>query len=203
MGKAFASPRRLELIDLLAQGPRTVDELAKASKQSAANASQHLQALHGAGVVDRERDGNRVRYALAGDDVLSSGSRCETPPPSRSPRSSARRVTTSARTSRPSTATSCRTAAQRRRRPRRRPPQRGVRGRPHRRRPVRSRSTSSSSTSTSCPATPRWSPTAAVRSARMPTRRSAASDAAGRPARRLEEGWPEWHLAELEEAGAG
>jgi predicted transcriptional regulator len=44
MGKAFASPRRLELIDLLAQGPRSVEELARASGQSTANASQHLQA---------------------------------------------------------------------------------------------------------------------------------------------------------------
>ncbi len=70
MGKAFASPRRLELLDLLAQGPRTVDQLARASKQSVANASQHLQALHAAGLVTRERDGTRVRYALAGDDVL-------------------------------------------------------------------------------------------------------------------------------------
>jgi rhodanese-related sulfurtransferase/predicted transcriptional regulator len=70
MGKAFASPRRLELLDLLAQGPRTVDQLAKASKQSVANASQHLQALHAAGLVARERDGTRVRYQLAGDDVL-------------------------------------------------------------------------------------------------------------------------------------
>ena len=70
MGKAFARPRRLELLDLLAQGPRSVDELAKASKQSTANASQHLQALNTAGLVNRERDGNKVRYALAGDDVL-------------------------------------------------------------------------------------------------------------------------------------
>ena len=70
MGKAFASPRRLELLDLLAQGPRTVDELARASKQSVANASQHLQALHAAGLVTRERDGTRVRYELAGEDVL-------------------------------------------------------------------------------------------------------------------------------------
>src|SRR5919204_1958762 len=70
MGKAFASPRRLELLDLLAQGPRSVDQLAKASKQSVANASQHLQALHAAGLVKRERDGARVRYELAGDDVL-------------------------------------------------------------------------------------------------------------------------------------
>jgi rhodanese-related sulfurtransferase/predicted transcriptional regulator len=70
MGKAFASPRRLELLDLLAQGPRSVDQLAKASKQSVANASQHLQTLHAAGLVSREPEGNKVRYALAGDDVL-------------------------------------------------------------------------------------------------------------------------------------
>ena len=70
MGKAFASPRRLELLDLLAQGPRSVEELARASGQSSANTSQHLQALHAAGVVTRERDGTRVHYALAGDDVL-------------------------------------------------------------------------------------------------------------------------------------
>ena len=70
MGKAFASPRRLELLDLLAQGPRSVDQLAKASKQSIANASQHLQALHAAGLVSREREGNKVHYALAGKDVL-------------------------------------------------------------------------------------------------------------------------------------
>jgi rhodanese-related sulfurtransferase len=70
MGKAFASPRRLELIDLLAQGPRTVEALARASEQSVANTSQHLQSLHAAGVVTREREGLRVRYALAGDDVL-------------------------------------------------------------------------------------------------------------------------------------
>jgi rhodanese-related sulfurtransferase/predicted transcriptional regulator len=70
MGKAFASPRRLELLDLLAQGPGTVDQLARTSKQSVANASQHLQALHAAGLVTRERDGTKVRYALAGDDVL-------------------------------------------------------------------------------------------------------------------------------------
>jgi rhodanese-related sulfurtransferase/predicted transcriptional regulator len=70
MGKAFASPRRLELIDLLAQGPRSVEELARASAQSSANTSQHLQALYAAGIVTRERDGTRVRYALAGDDVL-------------------------------------------------------------------------------------------------------------------------------------
>jgi rhodanese-related sulfurtransferase/DNA-binding HxlR family transcriptional regulator len=70
MGKAFASPVRLELLDLLAQAPRTVEELARASDQSTANASQHLQALHAAGMVTRERDGTRVRYTLAGEEAL-------------------------------------------------------------------------------------------------------------------------------------
>jgi rhodanese-related sulfurtransferase/predicted transcriptional regulator len=70
MGKAFASPRRLELLDLLAQGSRSVEELARVADQSSANTSQHLQALHAAGLVTRRREGLRVRYALAGDDVL-------------------------------------------------------------------------------------------------------------------------------------
>ena len=65
MGKAFASPVRLELLDLLAQAPRSVEELARASGQSTANTSQHLQALRAAGLVERERDGNRVRYSVA------------------------------------------------------------------------------------------------------------------------------------------
>jgi rhodanese-related sulfurtransferase/DNA-binding HxlR family transcriptional regulator len=70
MGKGFASPVRLELLDLLAQAPRTVHELAKASEQSMANTSQHLQALQAAGLVSRQREGTSVRYALAGEDVL-------------------------------------------------------------------------------------------------------------------------------------
>ena len=70
MGKAFASPRRLELLDLLAQAPRTVDELARASEQSTANTSQHLQALYAAGMVTRAREGTSVRYALAGTEAL-------------------------------------------------------------------------------------------------------------------------------------
>lgn len=69
-GKAFASPRRLELLDLLAQAPRGVEELAEESDQSIANASQHLQALHAAGMVTRTREGTRVRYALAGEEAL-------------------------------------------------------------------------------------------------------------------------------------
>jgi rhodanese-related sulfurtransferase len=70
MGKAFASPRRLELLDLLAQAPRTVEELARASGQSTANTSQHLRGLHAAGMVSRAREGTSVRYSIAGDEAL-------------------------------------------------------------------------------------------------------------------------------------
>jgi rhodanese-related sulfurtransferase/DNA-binding MarR family transcriptional regulator len=70
MGKAFASPRRLELLDLLAQAPRTVDELARVSGQSTANTSQHLQGLHAAGLVTRAREGTSVRYAIANEETL-------------------------------------------------------------------------------------------------------------------------------------
>jgi rhodanese-related sulfurtransferase/predicted transcriptional regulator len=70
MGKALASPRRLELLELLAQAPRTVVELAQTSDQSTANTSQHLQALHAAGLVDREREGTRVRYTIASEQAL-------------------------------------------------------------------------------------------------------------------------------------
>jgi rhodanese-related sulfurtransferase len=70
MGKAFSSPVRLELLDVLAQAPRTVEALARATGQSNANASQHLQALHAAGMVTRERDGTSVRYEIAGAEAL-------------------------------------------------------------------------------------------------------------------------------------
>jgi rhodanese-related sulfurtransferase/predicted transcriptional regulator len=70
MGKAFASPVRLELLDLLAQAPRSVDALARATGQSNANISQHLQALHAAGMVTRERSGTSVRYEIAGETAL-------------------------------------------------------------------------------------------------------------------------------------
>jgi rhodanese-related sulfurtransferase/predicted transcriptional regulator len=70
MGKALANATRLELLDLLAQAPRGVNELAELSGQSVANTSQHLQVLHGAGLVERTRDGNRVRYAVSGEPAL-------------------------------------------------------------------------------------------------------------------------------------
>lgn len=69
IGKALASPRRLELLDLLCQGPRTVDALARAVDQSVANTSQHLQVLRAARLVEAERKGLYVEYRLADDAV--------------------------------------------------------------------------------------------------------------------------------------
>lgn len=69
IGKAIASPRRLELLDLLCQGPRTVEALAHLAGQSLANTSQHLQVLRAARLVESEKDGLYVTYRLAGDEV--------------------------------------------------------------------------------------------------------------------------------------
>ncbi|MET7641337.1 metalloregulator ArsR/SmtB family transcription factor [Streptomyces sp. NPDC005438] len=68
-GKALASGKRLELLDLLAQGERTVDVLAKAAGLNLTTASAHLQILKQAGFVATRREGVRVHYRLAGDDV--------------------------------------------------------------------------------------------------------------------------------------
>ena len=68
-GKALASGKRLELLDLLAQGERTVDALAKAAGLNLTTASAHLQTLKQAGFVATRRDGVRIHYRLAGDDV--------------------------------------------------------------------------------------------------------------------------------------
>jgi rhodanese-related sulfurtransferase len=65
IGKALASPSRLELLDLLGQGEKSVETLARACELSVANASQHLQALHQARLVDSRRDGQRIFYRLA------------------------------------------------------------------------------------------------------------------------------------------
>src|SRR5437764_747436 len=59
ISKALAAPARLELLDLLVQGERSVDALATASELSIANASQHLQVLAAARLVDSRRDGQR------------------------------------------------------------------------------------------------------------------------------------------------
>jgi rhodanese-related sulfurtransferase len=69
IGKALASPSRLELLDLLAQGERSVEGLAREAALSVANASQHLQALYGARLVDSRRDGQRIFYRLADPTV--------------------------------------------------------------------------------------------------------------------------------------
>ena len=65
IGKALASPHRLELLELLAQGERTVDSLANEIGLSLANASQHLQALRQASLVDSRKQGLFVYYRLA------------------------------------------------------------------------------------------------------------------------------------------
>lgn len=70
VGKAVASPRRIELLELLAQGERSVDALARASGLGLTTASSHLQVLRGARLVATRRAGTRVIYRLAGDDVL-------------------------------------------------------------------------------------------------------------------------------------
>jgi rhodanese-related sulfurtransferase/DNA-binding transcriptional ArsR family regulator len=69
IGKALAAPARLELIDLLAQGERSVDALAREAALSIANASQHLQVLHAARLVETRREGQRIFYRLAGPAV--------------------------------------------------------------------------------------------------------------------------------------
>src|SRR5205085_10206813 len=67
---ALGSGRRLELIDLLAQGERTVEALPEEAEQSVANTSQHLQVLRHARLVETTRSGNHIRYRLADDHVL-------------------------------------------------------------------------------------------------------------------------------------
>jgi rhodanese-related sulfurtransferase/DNA-binding transcriptional ArsR family regulator len=69
VGKALASGKRLELLDLLAQGERTVDSLARASELGLTTASAHLQTLKAANLVATRREGTKVHYRLAGTDV--------------------------------------------------------------------------------------------------------------------------------------
>ncbi|MBB3602610.1 rhodanese-related sulfurtransferase/DNA-binding transcriptional ArsR family regulator [Mycolicibacterium sp. BK556] len=68
-GKALAHASRLELLDLLGQGERSVDALAKTAGLNLTTASAHLQTLKQAGFVDTRRDGTKVFYRLAGADV--------------------------------------------------------------------------------------------------------------------------------------
>ena len=69
VAKAMASGRRAEIIDVLAQGERSVEDLAGEISQSVANTSHHLRALARAGLVTTRRDGNRIFYALASERV--------------------------------------------------------------------------------------------------------------------------------------
>jgi len=69
LGKAFAAPKRIEMLDALAQGPRTVERLAVATGQTVANASQHLRVLREAQLVESEKRGLFVTYRLASDAV--------------------------------------------------------------------------------------------------------------------------------------
>jgi len=70
VAQALGSPGRLQILEYVAQGERSVDSLAKMSGLSVANTSKHLQALRQAGLVTARKEGLRVFYLLAGDDVV-------------------------------------------------------------------------------------------------------------------------------------
>jgi rhodanese-related sulfurtransferase/DNA-binding transcriptional ArsR family regulator len=70
IGQALAHPKRLEVLDLLAQGPRHVDALAQEMGLSVASASQHIQVLRHARLLESTREGTRTIYRLAGKEVL-------------------------------------------------------------------------------------------------------------------------------------
>lgn len=69
IAKAAASPKRLELVELLCQSPKTVEILAREAEISVKLASAHLQALKSARLVEAEREGKFIRYRIANDDV--------------------------------------------------------------------------------------------------------------------------------------
>ena len=71
IGKALGNGRRLELLELLSQGERSVEALAQASGLSVANTSQHLQQLRQAGLVEGHKTGQHVYYSLADARVVS------------------------------------------------------------------------------------------------------------------------------------
>ncbi|HWO69985.1 MAG TPA: metalloregulator ArsR/SmtB family transcription factor, partial [Actinomycetota bacterium] len=69
LGRALASPRRIELLDLLCQGERTVEALAEAARMGVTNTSAHLQVLRRARLVETRREGVRVYYRIADEEV--------------------------------------------------------------------------------------------------------------------------------------
>jgi rhodanese-related sulfurtransferase/DNA-binding transcriptional ArsR family regulator len=70
IGKSLSNGHRLEILELLAQGPRTVEEISRQTGLSIANASQHLQILRRSNLVSVKREGLYAEYRLASDDVL-------------------------------------------------------------------------------------------------------------------------------------
>ena len=68
--KVLASPRRLEILHRLAEGPMEVGRLAAEIGASQPNVSQHLAVMRGAGVVEADRDGREIRYRLVDPDVI-------------------------------------------------------------------------------------------------------------------------------------
>lgn len=70
VGAAFSSPKRIEILDLLAQSGRSVDSIAAATGLSVANTSRHLQVLRSAGLVVSQRDGLRVIYRISDPEVV-------------------------------------------------------------------------------------------------------------------------------------
>ena len=69
IAKALGNGNRLELLEFLAQGERSVDQLAEVSGLSIANTSQHLQQLRLAGLVSNRKQGKKVYYRVSGKDV--------------------------------------------------------------------------------------------------------------------------------------
>ena len=77
VGKALANPARLELLDLLAQGERGVEELAAAAGMKVSNTSAQLHALAAAGLVASRRDGVKIYYRLADEEVAAFAGRIQ------------------------------------------------------------------------------------------------------------------------------
>src|SRR5437660_8379996 len=78
IGKALSNPNRLEILELLAQGERTVDSLATEIGESLANTSQHLQALRQAALVDSRKEGVFVFYRLSDPSIFALSSAVRT-----------------------------------------------------------------------------------------------------------------------------
>ena len=70
VGKALSNGNRLELLEFLAQGERSVEQLSKVAGLTVANTSQHLQQLRHAGMVTCRKEGLKVYYSISGDDVI-------------------------------------------------------------------------------------------------------------------------------------